>query len=160
MKKRDKNNLLRQLKEKRRKIDLIDQKLLFQVNQRLSIALELGRIKRERGEKIYNPKREKEILKKLKSKNRGPLKGEDLEKIFKKIMIVCRKSQSYKEASEVTHLFFKSGHGFEKEFAFLEAFDGKGGDVNCGRLSIHNQFRNHLPYCRTMLKSVTAKSIC
>jgi chorismate mutase len=56
--------------------------------------LELGRIKRERGEKIYNPKREKEILKKLKSKNRGPLKGEDLEKIFKKIMIVCRKSQS------------------------------------------------------------------
>jgi chorismate mutase-like protein len=94
MKKRDKNNLLRQLKEKRRKIDLIDQKLLFQVNQRLSIALELGRIKRERGEKIYNPKREKEILKKLKSKNRGPLKGEDLEKIFKKIMIVCRKSQS------------------------------------------------------------------
>jgi len=94
MKKSDKNNLLRHLKEKRRKIDLIDQKLLFQVNQRLSIALELGRIKRERGEKIYNPKREKEILKKLKSKNRGPLKGEDLEKIFKKIMIVCRKSQS------------------------------------------------------------------
>ncbi|MBM4308746.1 MAG: chorismate mutase [Deltaproteobacteria bacterium] len=93
MKKRDKNNQLRQLKEKRRKIDLIDQKLLSQLNQRLSIALEIGKIKRERGEKIYNPKRENEILERLNLKNRGPLKGEDLKKIFKKIMIVCRKSQ-------------------------------------------------------------------
>jgi len=88
------DSLLRQLKEKRKKIDLIDQKLLSLLNQRLSIALEIGKIKKERREKIYNPKREKEILERLNLKNRGPLRKEGLNKIFKKIMIVCRKSQS------------------------------------------------------------------
>ena len=94
MKKRGKNNLLRQLKENRKKIDLIDRKLLSLLNQRLSIALEIGKIKRERGEKIYNQKRENEILERLNLKNRGPLKDEDLNKIFKKIMLICRKSQN------------------------------------------------------------------
>jgi chorismate mutase/prephenate dehydratase len=56
--------------------------------------LEIGKIKRERGEKIYNPKRENEILERLNLKNRGPLKDEDLNKIFKKIMLICRKSQN------------------------------------------------------------------
>ncbi|MBM4341057.1 MAG: hypothetical protein FJ110_16110 [Deltaproteobacteria bacterium] len=88
------DNLLGQLKKKRKKIDLIDQKLLSLLNQRLSIALEIGKIKKERREKIYNPKRENEILERLNLKNRGPLRKEDLKKIFKKIMIVCRQSQN------------------------------------------------------------------
>lgn len=83
----------KELFKKRKKIDQIDQKLLTLLNERLAIALEIGRIKRERGEKIYNPKREEEVLKKLKAMNRGPLREEDLKKIFKTIMIICRKSQ-------------------------------------------------------------------
>jgi chorismate mutase/prephenate dehydratase len=93
MKKRTRAQSLQALKERRKQIDAIDQKLLSLLNQRLSIALKIGKIKKERGEKIYNPKREDEILKRLDLKNRGPLKEEDLKKIFKKIMIVCRKSQ-------------------------------------------------------------------
>jgi chorismate mutase/prephenate dehydratase len=93
MEKRDRLKLLQRLREKRRKIDLIDRKLLSLLNQRLSIALEIGKIKKERKEKIYNPGRENEILSRLNLKNRGPLKEDDLKKIFKKIMVVCRKSQ-------------------------------------------------------------------
>ncbi|MDI6800405.1 MAG: chorismate mutase [Actinomycetota bacterium] len=94
MKKRTRSPSLQTLRKRRSQIDLIDQKLLTLLNQRLSIALEIGKIKKEMGEKIYNPKREEEILKKLNLINRGPLKEEDLKKIFKKIMIVCRKSQT------------------------------------------------------------------
>lgn len=83
----------RELFKKRKKIDHIDQRLLTLLNERLAIALEIGRIKRERGEKIYNPKREEEVLKRLKAINQGPLREEDLKKIFKTIMIICRKSQ-------------------------------------------------------------------
>lgn len=93
IKKRVKPQSLQALRERRRQIDLIDHKLLSLLNQRLSIALEIGKIKKEMGEKIYNPKREDEILKRLNLKNRGPLKEEDLKKIFKKMMMVCRKSQ-------------------------------------------------------------------
>ena len=81
------------LKEKRKKIDLIDRKLLKLLNQRLHVALEIGKIKREIGEKVYDPKREKEVVRRLKIKNRGPLKEKDLEKVFRTIMKVCRRSQ-------------------------------------------------------------------
>jgi chorismate mutase-like protein len=93
MGKKTRSDLTQKLKEKREKIDLIDQKLLTLLNQRLRISLEIGKLKKEMGKKIYDPKREKEILNKLKRKNKGPLKEEDLRKIFTTIMKVCRKSQ-------------------------------------------------------------------
>jgi len=88
------SDLLRELKKKRKEIDLIDQKLLSLLNQRVRIAQEIGKIKKEMGKKIYDPEREKKVLKRLKSKNRGPLKEEDLKKVFTTIMRVCRKSQA------------------------------------------------------------------
>jgi chorismate mutase len=57
------------------------------------MALEIGKIKKEMEKKIYDPRREKEILDRLKRKNKGPLKEEDLKKIFTTIMKVCRRSQ-------------------------------------------------------------------
>ena len=87
------SDLLQNLKEKRKEIDLIDQKLLTLLNHRLRIALEIGKIKKEMGKKIDDPRREKEVLERLKLKNKGPLKDEDLKKIFTTIMKVCRKSQ-------------------------------------------------------------------
>jgi chorismate mutase/prephenate dehydratase len=93
MKKETQSNFSKNLKEKRKEIDLIDQKLLTLLNQRLRIVLEIGKIKKEMGKKIYDPVREKEVLERLKRKNKGLLKEEDLKKIFTTIMKVCRKSQ-------------------------------------------------------------------
>jgi chorismate mutase/prephenate dehydratase len=89
--------LAKKLNEKRKKIDLIDRKLLDLLNQRLHIALEIGKVKKEMGDKIYDPRREKNILERLRLRlrlrNKGPLKEKDLERIFRPIMSVCRKSQ-------------------------------------------------------------------
>jgi chorismate mutase len=93
MKKETQSDFLKKLKTKRKEIDLIDQKLLILLNQRLRIVLEIGKIKKEMGKKIYDPVREKEVLEKLKRKNKGLLKEEDLKKIFATIMKMCRKSQ-------------------------------------------------------------------
>jgi len=87
-------DLSKKLKRKRREIDLIDQKLLSLLNQRLRIALEIGKVKREMDRKIYDPLREKKILKRLVLRNKGPLKTKDLEKIFRTTLGVCRKSQN------------------------------------------------------------------
>lgn len=81
------------LKRKRKEIDLIDRKLLDLINQRLRIALKIGRTKKEMGEKIYDSKREKEVLEGLRIRNKGPLKEKDLKKIFETIMEVCRRCQ-------------------------------------------------------------------
>jgi len=87
-------DLFEELKGKRKKIDLIDRKLLSLLNQRLRIALEVGKIKKKMGAKIYDPRREVEVLERLRKIDKGPLPEEDLEKIFTVMMKVCRKSQT------------------------------------------------------------------
>jgi chorismate mutase-like protein len=94
MRKLGRTDLLQELKKKRREIDLLDRKLSTLFNQRVRIAQEIGKIKKEMGKKIYDPGREKKVLQRLKGRNKGPLKEEDLGKIFTTIMEVCRKSQA------------------------------------------------------------------
>jgi chorismate mutase/prephenate dehydratase len=93
MKKEVRSDLSQKLIKRRKALDLINQKLLTLLNQRLRITLDIGKVKKEMGKKIYDTEREKEILDRLKRKNRGPLKEEDLRKIFATIMKVCRQSQ-------------------------------------------------------------------
>ena len=93
MKKVVRSNLSEKLIKRRKELDLINQELLTLLNQRLRITLEIGKVKKEMGKRIYDTEREKEILDRLKRKNRGPLKEEDLRKIFTTIMKVCRQSQ-------------------------------------------------------------------
>lgn len=81
------------LKRKREQIDRIDRRILTLLNQRICTGVALGKIKKEMGKKIYDPKREIEVLKRLGGRNRGPLLEKDLEKIFKTIIRVCRQSQ-------------------------------------------------------------------
>ena len=93
MRKEAKPDISQKLRKNRRNLDLVDQQLLTLLNRRLRISLEIGKIKREIGKKIYDAEREKEILDRLKRKNKGPLKEGDLGKIFVTIMRVSRKSQ-------------------------------------------------------------------
>jgi chorismate mutase/prephenate dehydratase len=93
MKKEVRFHLSQKLIKRRKELDLINQKLLTLLNQRLRITLEIGKVKKEMGKKIYDTEREKEILDRLKRKNRGPLEEKDLRKIFTTIMKVCRESQ-------------------------------------------------------------------
>jgi len=93
MKKEARSDFSKKLKENRRGLDSLDRKLLTLLNQRLRITLRIGKIKKGIGKKIYDPEREKEVLERLKRKNKGPLNKEDLKKIFTTIIKVCRRSQ-------------------------------------------------------------------
>jgi len=93
MRKEAKPDISQKLRKNRRNLDLLDQKLLTLLNRRLRIGLEIGKIKKEIGKKIYDAEREKGILDRLKRKNKGPLKEGDLRRIFATIMQVSRKSQ-------------------------------------------------------------------
>ncbi len=93
MSKEAQSDFSQKLKKSRRDLDLLDQKLLALLNRRIRISLEIGKIKRRIGKKIYDAEREKEILDRLKRKNQGPLKEGDLRRIFATIMQVSKKSQ-------------------------------------------------------------------
>jgi len=93
------SHLSQRLRSRRKKIVLIDQEFLPLLNQRLRIALEIGKIKKQIGMKIYDRKREKEVLGRfrfrlrLRSREKQPLKERDIKKIFATIIRVCRRSQ-------------------------------------------------------------------
>lgn len=79
------------LKKKRKEIDRVDRRLLNLLNERIRLVSEAIAIKQATGEKIRIPQREGEILERLKLRNKGPLKEEELERIFRAIIGLCRR---------------------------------------------------------------------
>jgi chorismate mutase/prephenate dehydratase len=81
------------LEQLRREIDRIDDRLLDLYNERLKIVQEVGRLKNSTGAPIYRPEREREILERLKRRNReqgGLLSDETIEALFLELFAVAR----------------------------------------------------------------------
>ena len=76
------------LKALRERIDSIDDAILQLVSERAGIAQQVGRAKK--GEKIYRPEREAQIVRRLREANPGPLSGDTVERLIREIMSACR----------------------------------------------------------------------
>jgi chorismate mutase domain of proteobacterial P-protein, clade 2 len=74
------------LSEIREKIDAIDSQLLKLLNERATLALEVGRIKSRDGLPIYAPDREMLLLRGLVEKSEGPLSPTAIRAIYREIM--------------------------------------------------------------------------
>src|SRR5215218_1180056 len=70
----------------REKIDDLDRRLVEVLNERLTLAAEIGRVKRSAGGQIYVAEREDAVLRKISAQNKGPIKNEALRAIYREIM--------------------------------------------------------------------------
>ncbi|MGH9736047.1 MAG: chorismate mutase [Candidatus Acidiferrales bacterium] len=70
----------------RRKIDAIDTAMLHLLNLRTELALEVGHLKGQAGLVLRVPKREREILDRMKTLNPGPLDAPAIERIYQNIL--------------------------------------------------------------------------
>jgi chorismate mutase-like protein len=77
----------------RKKIDELDRQLVELLSERARAAVEIGRLKRNTSLPIYEPERERIVFENVKQLNRGPLPGQDLVRIFERIMDVMRNIQ-------------------------------------------------------------------
>ncbi len=77
----------------RKEIDDIDRKILELVNKRGEIALEVSRHKKENSLSVYDPARERQIERKLRESNPGPLSDDCVVSIFRQIIAGCRALQ-------------------------------------------------------------------
>ena len=77
----------------RQSIDKIDEKILNLINQRLSLAKQIGDFKKQDGIQITDSGREKQIFNRLQKKNNGPMSAEGLRNIFEAIIAECRNAQ-------------------------------------------------------------------
>ncbi|HET7774526.1 MAG TPA: prephenate dehydratase [Burkholderiaceae bacterium] len=74
----------------RRRIDDIDSQLLALISERARLAQEVGRVKHARGEPVYRPEREAQVLARLAEANTGPLPSESIRAVWLELMSACR----------------------------------------------------------------------
>jgi len=70
----------------RLQIDQIDKQLIELLNSRARIVVQIGKLKQTQGTPIYAPDREKVILDRVRSLNRGPLSDRCLEAVYREVM--------------------------------------------------------------------------
>ncbi len=80
----------------RQAIDQIDSKLLKLLNDRSTLALKIGEIKKIHKIPVYDPEREKQILERLISENAGPLDKHAVIRLFERIIDEARSLERIK----------------------------------------------------------------
>lgn len=117
------------LEELRKKIDALDEKIVRLLNQRAKVSLKIGELKLKDKKGIYAPHREKEVFRKIKALNQGPMTGEAFEAIYREIM---SSSLSLEKSLKIAYL------GPEASFTNLAAQRKFGSQVEytaCGNIS-------------------------
>ncbi len=80
----------KEIRELRKKIDEIDEKIVRNLNERAKIVAEIRQLKNKEGFPIYDPKREEEIFEKLAQMSEEVLSNEALKEIYEKILSVMK----------------------------------------------------------------------
>lgn len=78
------------LDDLRKQIDSIDREILQCINQRVTLAGEIGRIKHAAGAEVYVPSREEEVFTRLEKANGGPLPAPAVRAIYREIISAAR----------------------------------------------------------------------
>ena len=79
------------LAELRKEIDSIDSRLLKFFNERADRAIQIGIIKSDEDQEIYDPEREREIIKKMLEQNDGPLDEKAVIGLFQRLIDESRR---------------------------------------------------------------------
>ena len=83
---------MRTLDDLRKDIDRVDEVLVRLLNERARCACEIGKLKKELGIEIYQPEREKEVLKHVREVAcEGPLGPEAIGRLFERIIDEARR---------------------------------------------------------------------
>lgn len=82
------------LPQLRKQIDRVDQELLRWLNERATLALQVGQLKRKRGLPVFDGRREEAVLRQVARANRGPLSPRAVAQIFQVILRESRRLET------------------------------------------------------------------
>jgi chorismate mutase / prephenate dehydratase len=83
------------LEQVRRRIDKVDEQIQRLINERARLAQQVGVSKTGGGRTVdfYRPEREAQVLRMARERNRGPLRDEEVLRLFREIMSACLAQQ-------------------------------------------------------------------
>jgi chorismate mutase/prephenate dehydratase len=158
------------LKELRKKIDKIDEKIIDLLNKRAKEVIEVSNLKSKNKIGIFSPEREAMILSRVKKLNKGPLTSEDVEIIFREILSVCRSLRTVLKVAYLgprgtfTHLAAIKKFGKKVQFLSAESISDvfekvEKNEVNFGVVPIENSIEGVVTYTLDMFFTSSLK-IC
>ena len=77
-------------------IDTVDRRIIELLQERATLAQEIGKVKKELGMPILDPARENRIRRKLAEAAQGPMDAESLVRIYEVVMAESRRLQTEK----------------------------------------------------------------
>ncbi len=91
----DKHAAGNELAKIRERIDEIDERIQSLINERARLAQQVGLSKGDLASAVdyYRPEREAEVLRKIQARNEGPLRDEEMLRLFREIMSACLAQQ-------------------------------------------------------------------
>ncbi|MBI4910319.1 MAG: chorismate mutase [Acidobacteria bacterium] len=95
----------------RRRIDEVDLLILQHINERTLVVEEIGKVKREFGLPIYEPKREDDVYRNVTGNNQGPLPPDAVRRIFERIIDEMRTVQRNRMLAEQERVKAESAKG-------------------------------------------------
>jgi chorismate mutase/prephenate dehydratase len=104
------------LNDLRKDIDTVDRKLLELLSRRARLAQEIGKHKRKTSRAVLDVAREKRVLAAVTAANRGPLRDEAVESVFREVISACRSHE------EPTRVAFMGPQGTFSQAAAVKQF--------------------------------------
>ncbi|HEY2932786.1 MAG TPA: chorismate mutase [Acidobacteriota bacterium] len=86
----------------RKKIDELDLKLVQLLNERTHCAVEIGKLKRQLQQQLYDPDREGQVFENVQRANRGPLRPDAVQRLFERIIDEARRAARLAMGEEKT----------------------------------------------------------
>jgi chorismate mutase/prephenate dehydratase len=77
----------------RKRIDRVDDQIVKLLKRRLRYVQQVGELKAQNGDQVYDPRREREIIARLCGKKPGALTSRELKTIYLRILRVSRDHQ-------------------------------------------------------------------
>ena len=99
----------RDLRWLRDRIDAVDYEIVELLNQRARYVLEMAEVKRRLARPVYDPVRERAILKLVTGQSQGPLEAAAVQRLFERIIDESRRMERLRMET------LAAGHPTEKE---------------------------------------------
>lgn len=112
----------------RKKIDIIDAKLVELLNDRAKVSLEVGQAKKAANSGIYAPDRERQVLNRIMALNKGPMSAGAFEAVYREIM---SSSISLEKPLRIAYL---GAEGSNSHAAAVRKFGSQVGYTGCSSI--------------------------
>jgi chorismate mutase len=78
----------------RAKIDALDRRLVELLSERAECAIAVGQLKSAQKLEVFDPERERQIIRNILQQNKGPLDDDGLRRIFERVIDECRRIEN------------------------------------------------------------------